>query len=158
MCCSQVPTNLNSLFFLSYCKGFPGPSWRGGCEPTSVSTRLVPRASREDPGTRSATPTAASPSGRSSRTLSLHRRGECRGHLHVSLGPRPKPTPAWIASSITRVILDAIRAGVGLGLGPRLLTCKPRSLFLVADWPMTWHDHTLLHNIKVLFRVPLALH
>ena len=38
-----------------------------------------------------------------------------------SLGPRPKPTPARIASSIMRgVILEAIRAEVGLGLGPRL--------------------------------------
>ena len=35
----------------------------------------------------------------------------------VSLGPRPKPTPARI--------LDAIRAGVGLGLGPRLHTGPP---------------------------------
>ena len=42
-----------------------------------------------------------------------------RGQL-PSLGPRPKPTPARIASSITGVILEAIRAGVGLGLGPRL--------------------------------------
>ena len=30
-----------------------------------------------------------------------------------SLGPRPKPTPARIASSITRVILDAIHASAG---------------------------------------------
>ena len=42
------------------------------------------------------------------------------GECCCSLGPRPKPTPARIASSITRVILDAIHAGVGLGLGPRL--------------------------------------
>ena len=47
--------------------------------------------------------------------------------VRCSLGPRPKPTPARIASSITHgdtildaCILDAIRAGVGLGLGPRL--------------------------------------
>ena len=39
--------------------------------------------------------------------------------VSVSLGPRPKPTPARIASS-TRMILEAIRGGVGLGLGPRL--------------------------------------
>ena len=32
-----------------------------------------------------------------------------------SLGPRPKPTPAWSTG-----ILEAIRTGVGLGLGPRL--------------------------------------
>ena len=38
----------------------------------------------------------------------------------TSLGPRPKPTPVRIASSITRVILEAICAGVGLGLGLRL--------------------------------------
>ena len=43
--------------------------------------------------------------------------------VYVSLGPRPKPTPARIASSITRGVLDAIRAGVGLGLGPRLGVC-----------------------------------
>ena len=42
------------------------------------------------------------------------------GYILTSLGPRPKPTPARIASSITRVILEVIRAGVGLGLGPRL--------------------------------------
>ena len=35
----------------------------------------------------------------------------------VSLGPRPKPTPAWVASSRD---MEAIRTGVGLGLGPRL--------------------------------------
>ena len=46
-----------------------------------------------------------------------------RVHTHdcISLGPRPKPTPAQIASSITRVILEAIRAGVGLGLWPKQL-------------------------------------
>ena len=58
------------------------------------------------------------------------------GHAHPhqpSLGPRPKPTPARIASSITRgeddtsrrVILDVIRAGVGLDLGPRLPPALP---------------------------------
>jgi len=59
----------------------------------------------------------------------------------VSLSPRPKPTPARIAFSMTRVLyckqytrwikglgmrlgisqlVKVIRAGVGLGLGPRL--------------------------------------
>ena len=37
----------------------------------------------------------------------------------VRVSVSPKPTPARIASS-TRMILEAIRAGVGLGLGPRL--------------------------------------
>ena len=38
----------------------------------------------------------------------------------TALGPRPKSTPVWITSSITRGILEVIRAGVGEGLGPRL--------------------------------------
>ena len=37
--------------------------------------------------------------------------------VEASRGPRPKPTPAWITSSIMRVILEAIHAGVGLGWG-----------------------------------------
>ena len=39
----------------------------------------------------------------------------------LSLGPRPKPIPAWVASSITHgeeVIMEAIHTGVGSGLGP----------------------------------------
>ena len=41
--------------------------------------------------------------------------------LLPGLGPRPNPTPARIASSIMRGVLEAIRAGVSLGLGPRLV-------------------------------------
>ena len=37
-------------------------------------------------------------------------------HIAYCLGSRPKPIPARIASSVTRVILEVIRAGVGLGL------------------------------------------
>ena len=67
------------------------------------------------------------------------------------LGPRPKPTPARIASSITRVILDAIRAGVGLGLGPRLrMTMLPhgpspltRSASYVEPTVLLTEEHSL---------------
>ena len=52
-----------------------------------------------------------------------------------SLGPRPKPTPAQIASSITRVHDTGSdpRWG-GLGLGPRLGVVTPISTILTHPW------------------------
>ena len=55
-----------------------------------------------------------------------------------SLGPRPKPTPVWIASSIMcgegRVILEAICTGVGLGLVPRLAPNPKTSCTVPLPW------------------------
>ena len=38
----------------------------------------------------------------------------------TSLGPRPKPATPDGSLPVSHVTLEAIRAGVGLGLGPRL--------------------------------------
>ena len=57
-------------------------------------------------------------------TCSVYTAGIYVSRVGQKLSPRPKPTPAWIASSITCVILEAIHAGVGFGLGPRLICLR----------------------------------
>ena len=70
--------SFSPLFFslLPSCHRYsPGHSWRSGSVHISPSTHLVPRASKEGPETRSATPTAAIPLDELSQTSKLHQRG-----------------------------------------------------------------------------------